>query len=107
MAPGGAVSSFEHERGIWLSRYRMCVAVDSMNTDPTRGGFAEFALERSARRWRAVAGLVAAYIDHGHAGTLTPEDEDEIARGYGLSDDARAWLEELDYAKMFSPKVKR
>lgn len=88
-------------RGEWLGRYRMCVAVDRVNSDPERPGFADFAVERAAYRWRAVAGLAAAY-------ERFPDSDPPPASGsmgleaHGLTQDAIAWLLEASYVKLFS-----
>lgn len=83
-------------RGEWLGRYRMCVAVDRVNSDPERPGFADFAVERAAYRWRAVAGLAAVYERFAL---------DEPSEAYGLSPNAVAWLSEARCGKLFARRT--
>ncbi len=86
-------SEWVRARGEWLGRYRMCVAVDRVNTDTEKPGFAAFALERSAYRWRAVTGLARVYERFA--------DEDEPLEAYGLSNDALEWLEDAAHRRGF------
>lgn len=91
------MSDPERQRVVWLSRYRTCVAVDNCNSDSSVRGFAEFARERSDRRWRAIEGLAAAHV------ALEP-NEPESSLASDLSPEAYAWLAGCQYDRLFQRK---
>ncbi len=68
------MSALLAELEAWRDRYRMCVRTDPGNSD---------------RRWRAVAGWAAAHVERDRELDALPVDDEE------LTEEARAWLEEL------------